>query len=118
MMVILEVAYFGIVCQTDFVMWTKHQTRSFTLEKVLERFNLSRASFLTGDVVVQAEDEQGVGIREYAFVEWEFESCLVDTLEHGYRVARSFADKFLERREGPEEQFQCSRDALLKLKWV
>src|SRR3982750_790829 len=98
------------------MVWAKHQTRSFTLEKVFESFNLVRSSFLTGDIVVQPEHQQRIGVCKHAFVEREFESCLIDALKYRHYVSSGLAYKLLERCERPEKQLQSSSDALLKLK--
>src|SRR5215204_1632854 len=100
------------------MVWAKHQTRSFTLEKVSESFNLFRSSFLTGNIVVQPEHQQGVSVCQHAFIEREFESCLIDALKYRHDMSGRFSYKLLEWCERPEKQFQSSRDALLKLKRV
>src|SRR5215216_7524540 len=98
------------------MVWAKYQTGSFTLEKVFESFNLFRSRFLTGDIVVQPEHQQRISVCKYAFVEWEFESCLIDALKYRHCVSGCLAYNLLERCERPEKQLQSSGDALLKLK--
>ena len=117
-MVILQVAHLRIFRDSDFMMWSKHEAGSFTLEEVFEGVNLFRQRILTGDVVVQPEHQQRIGVREHAFIDRKFESGLIDTLKYRNNVSGYFAGKLLERREGPEKQFESARDSLLKLKRV
>src|SRR5215216_7746301 len=97
------------------MVWAKHQTRSFTLEKVFDGFNLFWSRFLTRDIVVQPEHQQRISVCKYAFVERKFESCLIDALKYRHYLSGGLAYKLLERCERPEKQLQSSSDALLKL---
>src|SRR5205809_818445 len=74
--------------------------------------------FLAGDIMVEAEDEQGIDIGQHPFVERQRESGLVDSLEYRHLMAGNLADQVLERNPGPEEQFQRTRDSLLELQWI
>src|SRR5215213_12004166 len=116
MVVIFHVAHLWIFRQTDFMMWAKHQTRSFTLEKVFQSFNLFRSSILTGNIVVQPEYQQRISVCQHAFIEREFESCLIDALKYRHDMSGCFSYKLLEGCERPEKQLQSPSDPLLKLK--
>ena len=57
---------------------TKDQARAFAREKVLQRLNLLRRSFLLSDHVVQAKDHHRVCVGENAFVDRQSLSGLID----------------------------------------
>jgi hypothetical protein len=103
MMVILHVPHVRIVRHTDVVVWTEDEARPFAIEEAPHRLNLLRRGLLTGDVVVQPEDEQRVYVAQHAIIERKLEAGLVYPLEHWNRCTGDLADELLERRKGPEE---------------
>src|SRR5688572_2224952 len=118
MVLVFHVAHFGIIRNADFVMRSQNQARSLPLEKLLQRFDLCRGRFLLSDVMVQAENQQSVRVCEDALIEGKFEARMIDALKQRHRMSRSLADKLLEWRECPEEQFQCACNPLLELHGV
>src|SRR5262245_24731617 len=68
--------------------------------------------------MIQAVHQQRVCICQHALVQRKFEARMVNTLEQRHGVSRGFADKLLERRKSPEEQFQGAGNPLLELHGV
>src|SRR2546421_6309462 len=95
--------------------WTKDETRSFASQKFPNCFDFFKPRILIGNHVVQAKHHNGSGVCQYPLVEQQLEPGLVDPLKHWVDVPCCLSNKLLKRRPRPEEQFQRSRDPLLKL---
>ena len=96
--------------------WCGPRTRHGALagEPALHRVDFLRRGFLLGQQVIEAEDEQRVGVVEDALVERQPVARLIDPLEHRDDVVGDFAHELLEGHPRPEEQLQRAGDALLE----
>src|SRR5262245_7178829 len=97
------------------MMRTEDETSSFAPKKLSNGLDFFGRCFLVRDHVVEAKNHNRIGVCEHALVQRKLEPCLVDALKHRDGMAGSLLNKLLKWRPCPEEQFQRSRNALLKL---
>ncbi len=90
----------------DVVVGADDEAGPFPRQEIAQGLDLGGRRRLTGDVVVQAEHEQRIDVRQHAFVERQAEAGLVDPLENRHGMTGDLADQPLERNPGPEEQLQ------------
>ena len=101
-MLVLHVPHVRIIRHADLVVWAENEAGPFASKEPPHRLNLFRRRFLSGDVVVQAEDEQRIDVAQDAIVQRKFETRLVYPLEHWDRLTRDLADELLKWSEGTE----------------
>src|SRR3954453_2863533 len=107
-----------IVGDADVVVWPQHETRALAGQPVADGLDFLDRRFLFGEQMIESKDEEGIGIRQHAFIEWQPVAGLVDALKHWYRMARDLGDERLERHPRAKEQLQRAGDALLKHRWI
>ncbi len=79
-MTVFHVALLEVVRGADVVVRTDQQHGAFAFEKLSKRGDLVGRCVLVGRDMIEAEDQQGVGIGQNAFVDRKPYAGLVDTL--------------------------------------
>ncbi len=112
---IFHLALLEVLGETDVVMRGEQEAGIFAFEPFADCLHFGRFGVLFGDQVVEAENQQGVGIGEDAFINDEFVTGLVDALIDGDGLAGGFAGELLKGEGGAVKEFEGSGDALEEL---
>ena len=70
-MLVLHLALLHVAGEADVVMRCQEQARAFPIEPLPDGVDFPRLGVLLGDEVVQAEDHQGVRVRENSLIDRE-----------------------------------------------
>src|SRR3954471_16815409 len=111
-MLVLHLALSHARGEPDVVWWPEQEAGILALEPLPDGRDLFRRGLLLGDEMVQAEDQQGVGVRQDPLVDRQPIPGLVDALEYGDRMTGRLGGRLLEVERRPMEQLQRPRDAL------
>ena len=98
--------------EAHIVMRREQQAGSVSLQPLPDGGDLLRRGGLLGYQMVEAENHQGIRVRQNPFVYRQLVSGLVDALEHGNRMTGSLTCQLLEGECGAVEELQRARDAL------
>src|SRR3982751_6681280 len=96
MMGIFHRALIEVGGNADVVMWAENETGACTLQELPDCLNFLRRGFLLGNHVIQAKDHKRVRISQYAFVDRQSLSGLIDALIDSDGLSRRFAHGILE----------------------
>src|ERR1700746_2275160 len=111
-MEVFHLALLHITGEADVMVGRQQQAGAFSLQPFADRGNFLRIRLLLGENVVESEHHESIGVREYALIDRQLESGLVDTLEHGDRMAGRLAGNSLEAERRAVKQLQGPRDPL------
>ena len=78
----------------------EQQAGAFAVEPFADGGDFLWRRLLLGEKVVQPEHHERVGVGQNAFVNRQFESCLVDALKDGDGVAGHLSGELLEAESG------------------
>ncbi len=82
MVAIFHLPLLRVAREANVVVGGEQQACPFAFEPLLDRFDFTRLGFLFRDEVVQTKDHQCVRVGQHSFVNGEFVTSLIDTLEH------------------------------------